>query len=151
MWPLPAELDWSTTTGCRYCFRPMKNGIAQVWSIKIKKKKAVLFLPISSSTSSYWFSNLNRNIETTNNVRFTWLVPNLFGRLDDQWNLKMMINLQARDRKSQIFKVRSWLPVTTTDVSPKNRAASTLPLCPVNVCCKNENKKKKVNIFVKFL
>lgn len=49
------------------------------------------------------------------------------------------VSMQARLRKSQIFRVRSWLPVTTLDGSPRNLAAITLPLWPVNVCC---NKKK---------
>lgn len=46
------------------------------------------------------------------------------------------VSTQARLRKSHIFNVRSWLPVTTFDGSPKNLAAITFPLCPVNVCCK---------------
>jgi len=52
-------------------------------------------------------------------------------------------NLQALDRRSQIFSVRSWLPLTTIEGSPIKRAANTLPLCPVKVCCKFKEKGKK--------
>ena len=49
--------------------------------------------------------------------------------------LHVVVNLQALLWRSQIFSVRSWLPETTLYASPKNLAAITLPLWPVNVCC----------------
>lgn len=51
-----------------------------------------------------------------------------------------LVSVQARLRRSQILRVRSWLPVTTLACSPRNFAASTLPLWPVKVCCKLEIK-----------
>jgi hypothetical protein len=51
-------------------------------------------------------------------------------------------NSHALLLRSQILSVRSWLPETTLDGSPKNLAAITFPEWPVRVCCtnnKNEN------------
>lgn len=47
------------------------------------------------------------------------------------------VSMHARFRRSHTFNVRSWLPVTTLDDSPRNLAAITLPLWPVRVCWKN--------------
>lgn len=51
-----------------------------------------------------------------------------------------LVSVQARLRRSQILRVRSWLPVTIFVASPTNLAAITLPLWPVNVCCNDKEK-----------
>lgn len=45
-----------------------------------------------------------------------------------------LVSIQAPVRSSQIFSVRSWLPVTTFVASARNLPAITFPLCPVRVC-----------------
>lgn len=54
------------------------------------------------------------------------------------------VSTHARLRKSHIFNVRSWLPVTTFDGSPKNLAAITFPLWPVKVCYIEENREDRI-------
>jgi hypothetical protein len=54
------------------------------------------------------------------------------------WKL-MKFNSHALLLRSQILSVRSWLPETTLDGSPRNLAAITFPEWPVRVCCTNKN------------
>lgn len=50
--------------------------------------------------------------------------------------IKKIRHLQTLLLRSQIFRVRSWLPDTTLFGSPINFAAKTFALWPVSVCCK---------------
>ena len=47
-------------------------------------------------------------------------------------------NSHALLLRSHILSVRSWLPETTLDGSPRNLAAITFPEWPVRVCCTNK-------------
>lgn len=49
--------------------------------------------------------------------------------------LMYTFHLHALLLRSHIFKVLSWLPVTTLEGSPRNFAAITFPEWPVRVCC----------------
>ena len=57
------------------------------------------------------------------------------GRQRREYSAESSRDLQARLRRSQILRVRSWLPVTTLDGSPRNLAAITFAQWPVRVCC----------------
>lgn len=57
--------------------------------------------------------------------------------------------LQALLLRSQIFRVRSWLPLTTLEASPKNLAAITFPECPVSVCWKERSNTWEIGLSCK--
>lgn len=56
-----------------------------------------------------------------------------------KYNNNNIMHSHALMRRSYIFSVRSWLPVTTLLGSPMNLAAITLAQCPVSVCWNNDN------------